>query len=160
MKGTQVTQGTIERSQAVTDPISVLEPFVRQTTVLLTTYRRNGAAVGTPVNIAVDGSRAFFRTWDTTWKLKRIRNNPEVEVAPSTIGGKPTGPSIRARARVLSGNEAAYAARAIARKHPILHGFAVPLLHRLRRNKTMHVELTPVVRQLNTAGGSDAEEAS
>ena len=58
-----------------------LEPFVRQTCVLLTIYRRNGTPVGTPVNIAVDGDRAFVRTWDTTWKLKRIRNNPEVEVA-------------------------------------------------------------------------------
>ena len=36
-----------------------LEPFVRQKTVLLTTYRRNGAPVGTPVNIAVEGARAF-----------------------------------------------------------------------------------------------------
>jgi uncharacterized protein len=36
-----------------------LEPFVNQKTVLLTTYRRNGAPVGTPVNIAVEGARAF-----------------------------------------------------------------------------------------------------
>jgi hypothetical protein len=31
------------------------------------------------VNIAVDGDRAFVRTFDTAWKLKRIRNNPVVE---------------------------------------------------------------------------------
>jgi uncharacterized protein len=30
----------------------VLEPFVRQQTVLLTTYRRDGSPVGTPVSIA------------------------------------------------------------------------------------------------------------
>jgi len=59
-----------------------LEPFVRQRAVLLTTYRRDGRPVGTPVSIAVDEDRAFFRTWDTTGKFKRIRNNPEVEVAP------------------------------------------------------------------------------
>lgn len=39
-----------------------LEPFVRQTYVLLTTYRRDGTPVGTPVNITVDGHRAFVRT--------------------------------------------------------------------------------------------------
>jgi PPOX class probable F420-dependent enzyme len=62
----------------MTAPTPVLEPFVRQKTVLLTTYRRDGTPVGTPVNIAVDGDRAFVRTFDTAWKLKRIRNNPVV----------------------------------------------------------------------------------
>ncbi len=119
-----------------------LEPFVRQKYVLLTTYHRDGTPVGTPVNIAVDGNRAFVRTWDTTWKLKRIRNNPEVEVAPSTMRGKPTSPVIHACARILDGDESTYAGRAIARKHRILHGFLVPLVHRLRRNKTVHIELT------------------
>ena len=127
------------------NPTSALEPFVHQKTVLLTTYRRDG----TPVHIAVDGDHAFVRTFDTAWKLKRIRNNPEVEVAPSTARGKPTGSAIRARARVLSGDESMYAGRAIARKYPILQGFLVPLVHRLRRNKTMHIELTP----LNTYRG-------
>jgi PPOX class probable F420-dependent enzyme len=131
-------------AQVMTAPTPALEPFVRQKTVLLTTYRRDGTPVGTPVNIAVDGDRAFIRTFDTAWKLKRIRNNPEVEVAPSTVRGKPTGPAIRAHARVLAGAESAYASRAIARKYPILHGFLVPLFHRLRRNKTVHIELTPL----------------
>jgi uncharacterized protein len=121
-----------------------LEPFVRQWAVLLTTYKRDGTPVGTPVNIAVDRDRAFVRTFDTAWKLKRIRNNPVVEVAPSTWRGAPTGPAIRAYARVLEGEESAYAGRLLASKHPILHGFLVRLIHRLRGNKTMHIELTPV----------------
>ena len=121
-----------------------LEPFVHQKYVLLTTYRRDGTPVGTPVNIAIEGDRAFVRTWDTAWKVKRIRNNLEVEVAPSALRGKPTGPAIRAHARILDGDESAYAGRAIARKHRILHGLLVPLVHRLRRNKTVHIELKPV----------------
>ena len=120
------------------------EPFVHQKYVLLTTYRRDGTPLGTPVHIAVDGDRAFVRTWDTAWKVKRIRNNPEVEVAPSTMRGKHTGPAIQARARLLEGDESAYAGRAIARKHRILHGFLVPLVHRLRGNETVHIELKPV----------------
>ncbi len=125
-------------------PTPALPPFVGQKTVLLTTYRRDGTPVRTPVNIAVDGNRAFVRTFDTAWKLKRIRNNPEVEIAPSTMRGKATSPAIRDRARLLSGDESVYAGRAITRKHPILHGFLVPLAHRLRGNKTVHIELTPV----------------
>jgi len=120
-----------------------LEPFARQWAVLLTTYRRDGRPVGTPVSIAVDDDRAFVRTWDTTGKFKRIRNNPEVEVAPSTVLGRPTGPAIRARARVLKGDESARAAKFLARKHPILHGLFVPAVHRLWGNETVHLELTP-----------------
>ena len=63
--------------------------FVNQKTVLLTTYRRDGTPIGTPVNIVVDGDRAFVRTFDMAWKLKRIRKNPRVEIAPSTVRGNP-----------------------------------------------------------------------
>ena len=120
-----------------------LEPLVRQRTVLLTTYRRDGAPVGTPVHVALDGDLAFVRTWDTTWKLKRTRNNPEVEITPSTFRGRTTGPAVRARARILKGEESVDAGRRLARKYPLLHGALIPLLQRLRGSETMHVELTP-----------------
>src|SRR5215218_9754903 len=94
----------------------VLEPFVRQWAVLLTTYKRDGTPVGTAVNIVVEGDHAYFRTWDTAWKFRRILNNPEVEFAPCTPLGRPTGPAIRARARILDGEESAHARRLLARK--------------------------------------------
>jgi uncharacterized protein len=130
--------------EVMTDPAAILERFVHQRNVLLTTYRRDSKPVGTPVHIAVEGDRAFIRTWDTTWKLKRIRNNPQVQIAPSTIRGKPTGPAIQARARVLDGDESEYAGQRLAHKYPILHGILIPLFHRLRGYKTMHIELRPV----------------
>lgn len=125
-------------------PKLALEPLADRWAVLLTTYKRDGTPVGTPVSIVVDGDRAFTRTWDTAWKLRRIRNNPEVEIAPSTPRGRPTGPAIRARARVLAGGEADRAARLLARKYPVLQGFLVPLLHRLRGYRTVHIELRPL----------------
>jgi PPOX class probable F420-dependent enzyme len=136
-----------------------LAPFVHQRTVLLTTFRRNGMPVGTPVNIAVVGERAFVRTWDATGKLKRIRGNPEVVVTPSTVRGRPTGPAIRARALILDGTESAAAGRALARKHPLLHGVLVPIVHRLRGNGTVHVELRPVSwsESLPPSTGDDGE---
>jgi hypothetical protein len=124
----------------------MLEPFVRQWAVLLTTYRRDGTPVGTPVNIAVDGDRAFVRTFDRAWKAKRLQHNPEAQIAPSTAGGKPTGPAIPVRARLLSGDEAAHAGSALRRKYRIVHGILVPLAHRLRGYKTVHFELTPIDR--------------
>jgi uncharacterized protein len=131
----------------MTSLTSVLAPFVHQRTTLLTTYRRDGRPVGTPIHIAVENDHAFARTWDTTWKVKRIRNNPQVELAPSTFRGKPVGPAIHACARVLSGAEARHAGRILARKYRILHGFLIPLVHRLRGYTTVHIELTPVIER-------------
>jgi PPOX class probable F420-dependent enzyme len=128
----------------MTTPLQALEPFVRRRTVLLTTYRRDGTPVGTPVNIAVEGDRAFVRTFDRAWKAKRIRNNPLAEIAPSTMRGKPTAPAIRVRVRLLSGDEASQAARALDSKYRILQGVMVPLAHRLRGYKTLHYELVPI----------------
>jgi hypothetical protein len=121
-----------------------LVPFVRQRAISLTTFRRDGTPVSTPVSIAVDGGRAFIRTYNRAGKAKRLRNNANVEIAPCTMRGKATGPAIRAQMRLLSGDEARSAARALTRKHRILHGILVPLSHRLARYKTLHYELTPV----------------
>ncbi len=122
----------------------ILEPFLKQWAVLVTTFKRDGTSVGTAVNIVVEGDHAYFRTWDTAWKFRRIRNNPEAEFAPCTPLGRPTGPPIVAHARRLEGEESARAGRLLARKYPLMHGIMVPLVHRLRGNRTVHVELRPV----------------
>lgn len=120
-----------------------LRPFIEQRTVLLTTYRRSGEGVGTPVNLVVDGDRAVFRTWDTAGKVKRLRNNPAVALAPSTLRGEPTGPAIRAQVRMLTGDEARQAARLLSGKYPVVHRL-IPVAHRLMRVHTVHYELRPV----------------
>ena len=129
-------------ANVVPPSVASFSPFVRQRTVLLTTLRRDGTPVETPVSIAVDGDRAFIRTWDTAGKAKRIRNNPTVSIAPCTARGRATGPAMPARARILTSDDSAYAGRLLVGKYPILHGLLVPLLHRLRGNTTIHVELT------------------
>jgi PPOX class probable F420-dependent enzyme len=120
-----------------------LQPLAARKTALLTTFRRDGTPVGTPVTVAVEGERAFFRTYDKAWKARRLRNNPEVEVAPATVSGKPRGEPIHASTRLLSGDEATHARRLIARRSPFLQGVVVPLSHRLMRYRTLHYELVP-----------------
>jgi PPOX class probable F420-dependent enzyme len=123
---------------------NALETLQDTKTILLTTYKRDGTPVGTPVSIAFDDGRAFFRTYDKAWKSKRLRNNPQVEAAPATLRGKPTGPAIHGTARLLSGGEARLAARALARRQRVLQGVVVPMGHRLMRYRTLHYELTQV----------------
>src|SRR5690242_20557385 len=100
-------------------------------TILLTTYKRDGTPIPTPVSIAFDGERAFFRSYDRAWKTKRLGRNPHVEVAPATLRGEPTGPTASGTATLLSGEDAKVAARALARGQRVLQGVLVPLTHRL-----------------------------
>ena len=122
---------------------SNLEAVRDARTILLTTYKRDGTAVETPVSIAFEGDRAFFRSYDQAWKTKRLRNNPHVQVAAATLRGRRTGPDIRARATLLGDEQARIAARALARRHRLLQAMLVPLAHRLMRYQTMHYELRP-----------------
>jgi uncharacterized protein len=122
--------------------MSVVDRFVKQRTVLLTTYRRDGSPVGTPVHIVVSGAHAYFRTYDKAWKSRRLANHPEVEVAPSTFRGRPTGPAVHGRARLLGADETGPVRRLLRRKYPLRQGIAVPLAHRIRDYRTLHYELT------------------
>jgi PPOX class probable F420-dependent enzyme len=120
-----------------------LQSLSRAKTILLTTFKRDGTPIATPVSIAFDRDRAFFRSYDKAWKTKRIRNNHDVEAAPATIRGKPTGPSVEARAVLLTGTESEIAAKALAQHHRVLQAVLVPATHRLMRYRTMHYELLP-----------------
>jgi hypothetical protein len=85
------------------DATQTLEPFVGQWAVLLTTYKRDSAPVGTAVNIVVEGDRAYFRTWDTAWKLRRIPNTPKssspLPRPVAGLGAGDSGPRHSARRR-------------------------------------------------------------
>ena len=56
--------------------------------VSLVTFRKTGVPVATPVWIARDGDSLIVTTSDGTGKVKRLRNDPRVRLAPSTIRGK------------------------------------------------------------------------
>jgi PPOX class probable F420-dependent enzyme len=115
--------------------------FRNQWAVRLTTYKRDGTPVSTPVNIAVSGDHAYFRTYEETWKFKRLSRNQNVEVAPSTLRGDPTGPATPAHARLLSGSEDDRAGDLIDAKHRVFQGLFVRWVHRLLGYHTRHFEL-------------------
>lgn len=56
--------------------------------VSLTTFRKSGERVSTPVWIARDGDAVLVTTPNGTGKVKRLRNNPTVELQPSNRMGK------------------------------------------------------------------------
>jgi PPOX class probable F420-dependent enzyme len=123
-----------------------LAPFVRQKTIRLTTFRKDGTPGTSPVSIVVDGDHAYFRSFERAVKVRRMRRNPSIEFGPSTMSGKPTGSMQPGQVRLLDGDEYRTAARLLRRKYPVLHGVVVPMSHRIMRSKfgrTVHAELIP-----------------
>jgi uncharacterized protein len=72
---------------------------------LLTTFKRSGEAVPTPVWFGLADGKLYFRTYADAVKIKRIRNEPRVLVGPCDVRGKPKGEIVEARARLVSEEE-------------------------------------------------------
>jgi PPOX class probable F420-dependent enzyme len=104
----------------------------------LTTFRKSGVAVYTPIWFAEDNNKLYLMTSSKTGKYKRIHNNPQVKIAPCTIRGKITGPEYRATACILPPEEFARVRRMISAKYWLAR---VPFLW---RNTDTGIEITPV----------------
>ena len=85
--------------------------------ISLKTFRKNGVGVPTPVWFGEENDRLYVMTRHDLGKAKRIRNNPQVQVAPGTIRGTVTGPEFMATARFLPPDEHARARKSINRKY-------------------------------------------
>ena len=85
--------------------------------ISLTTFRKNGVGVATPVWFGEEDGKLYVMTRSDMGKTKRIRNNSEVRIAPCTIRGKVTGPEFVATARILPKEEHARARQTINRKY-------------------------------------------
>jgi uncharacterized protein len=116
---------------------SGIPPEIRgQKYVSLTTFRKNGAAVPTPVWFAEEDGKLYVSTRSDSGKYKRLRNNAHVQIAPCTIRGRVTGPQFEATARILPQTDWPAAQQRINRKY---------LLARLalfRSDKTVYLEIT------------------
>src|SRR5215208_2875769 len=124
-------------------PLAIL---ARHHDMALETRKRDGTWIVTPVNPLVEDDHVYFRTWHTSGKAKRLRNFPEVRIAPSTARGRPTGEWLHGRATLLDGDDAAHAADLINRRYPLLQGVAVRLYRRLRRYRTLHYRISEITR--------------
>ena len=129
---------------------------------LLVTYKRSGQPVPTPVWFGLDAEgRLFVRTETEAAKVKRIRNNPRVRVAPATVRGKPVGPLAEGSARVLDPAEHDRAERALRANYglgrKIYEGVATGPLS----VPATYLEVTPAPpARASAASGGGADAAS
>ena len=88
--------------------------FAGQKYLNLETFKKNGDGVKTPVWFAADPSasldsgaaKIYAYTIGVSGKVKRVRNNPHVKIAPCNMSGKVLGEWVEARAEIISGEEA------------------------------------------------------
>ena len=80
--------------------MATLEQLGAEKYVLLTTFRRDGRAVSTPLWVVPDGAGLAFWTPVGTGKVKRIRNSGRVTVAACDVRGNVRGEAIEAHARI------------------------------------------------------------
>ena len=86
-----------------------LAPFREPRYLNLETYRRTGQAVTTPVWFAIDRDVIYLYSLATAGKVKRIRNNPKVRIAPCDVRGALKGTWVEATARIVDERDAARA---------------------------------------------------
>jgi uncharacterized protein len=93
----------------------------------LETFRKTGVGVRTPVWFAQDISRTaptmtVFYIYSETdaGKVKRIRNNPKVRVAPCTMRGDVRGVWIDGRARICMDDDAVHGQQLLKQKYGLL----------------------------------------
>ncbi len=121
----------------------------------LTTYKRDGTAVATPVWVTSDdGKRLLVWTAADAWKTKRIRRDSHVRVAACGSRGAVHGPSFDGEAKILDDTE--LVSDLILRKYGLqarairLYG---SIVRRLRRQETApSVTITIEPTQLTQTG--------
>jgi uncharacterized protein len=94
-----------------------LAQFANQQYLNLESFRRDDTPVQTPVWFAEDGGVLYIYTLANSWKVKRIRRNPRVRIAPCTMRGNVTGQWVEAEAHIVDATTAEYGHMLLLQKY-------------------------------------------
>jgi PPOX class probable F420-dependent enzyme len=113
--------------------------------VRLTTFRRDGRPVATPVWLVRDGQHLVVITGSGTGKVKRIRHTPRVLLAPCDMRGRvaPGAQDVEGSAQLLTGSADVIAARGLIKQR---YGFGYTVALFFQRLRGMSVDEGAVLR--------------
>ncbi|MEV6715482.1 PPOX class F420-dependent oxidoreductase [Lentzea sp. NPDC051208] len=105
--------------------------------LLLTTFRKDGTPVPTPVWVVTGESDDVVYAWSArdTGKVKRIRRSGDVEIGPCDVRGNPKGESVKAHATLLDDDASDVVRSRITKKYGLFGWFTV-FGSKLRRGRT------------------------
>ena len=114
----------------------------------LRSFKKDGQPVDTPVWFALLDERAVVFTDGTSYKVKRIRRNPRVEIARCDFSGKVLGPWVPGTCRTIEEDKdrLARAYRALNQKYGLLMRlgtFFSTLAGRVKRRLILEIALEP-----------------
>jgi PPOX class probable F420-dependent enzyme len=119
-------------------------PLPHSTYVSLTTFRRTGVPVSTPVWAAPDGDTLVVWTRADSGKVKRLRHTVRVTVAPCDVRGRVTGPTVDGVAEFVRAEGQDQALAALRRTYGLrftVGNAAARLWHRVLRRPGERHEL-------------------
>ena len=112
-----------------------LAPFVGQRYLNLESVKRDGTPVQTPVWFAKEHGILYIYTLANAGKVKRIRRNSRIRLAPCTMRGTVIGPWVEAEATIVDATTAAQGHALLRQKYGWLKEIGdvfSRLLHRKR----------------------------
>ncbi|MHA1994025.1 MAG: PPOX class F420-dependent oxidoreductase [Candidatus Hodarchaeales archaeon] len=117
-------------------------------TISLTTYYKNGKGVATPIEFIRKNDHLYASTRVDSYKVKRLRNNPDAKIAPCTMRGKLKGPEINVKVRIIPEAEEQFASEtmeeAITLLYKILIGLSKLAFWR-KETERLYLEITPQI---------------
>ena len=94
-----------------------LDQFLDQKYINLETYKNNGTPVRTPVWFVIDNDLIYVITRDSTGKVKRLKNNQDVQIVSCSFKGEPKNEWIRGKVEKITDKEADIAIKLRKKKY-------------------------------------------
>jgi len=120
-----------------------LKQFEKQQYLNIETFRKNGQGVKTPVWFVQDGETLHIWTFAGAGKIKRIRRDGSVRVAPSAVSGELVGDWVNAQAVAYESDEAIQHVENLMKKKYGFSFFLFSGLGKIRKSKTAVIKITP-----------------
>jgi uncharacterized protein len=140
---------TVQRQDAANRPPATSPAFPGKY-LSLTSFRRDGAGVATPVWFVEADGRLLVETDAASFKVRRIRRDPRVTIAPCTATGRLRGTPVPAWAELLPDTEVARVDQLMARKYQVdllfikpIRSLQAALHHRRPRGTPVVLEIRP-----------------
>ena len=114
-----------------------LETFKKEQYINLETYRKTGVGVKTPIWFVEVNNELCFTTEPHSGKVKRMRNNPTVKIAPCKMDGTVTGEWYSGVIRFLQKDEVQAVDKVYSKKYGVMKFlFDLPKLFGKRPERT------------------------
>ena len=125
----------------------MIEQFKGHNFLALETFKKDGTGVITPLFFVEHEGILYMRSPMASWKVKRMRNNPQVRVVPSDVRGEPKGEWVKGQAQIYHESEMSWVNELVIKKYRFvkrLMDWRNRLLRRTGKFAVIAVRLTEI----------------